>query len=166
MLTPGRLASLLLALAFAIAFAPPLRAQQAAVPPPSAPQGNCTHRDLATRPDCPAAIAFLAKLQDAFKKNDRDAVASLVNYPLLVTAGGKRQIRSQAQLLAGFDHVFNASVRAVILNATADDVWGNSHGFMIGRGAIWFDAILPRNAAPGSTAHAPMKLITVNAVYP
>ena len=51
-------------------------AQRAAVPPPSAPQGNCTHHDPATRPDCPAAIAFLAKFQDALKSNDHNA-----NYP-------------------------------------------------------------------------------------
>lgn len=162
----ARLALLLLALACAIAFAPSSRAQEAAVPPPSAPQGNCTHHDLATRSDCPAAIAFLAKLQDAFKSNDHAAVASLVSYPLLVTAGGKRQVRSRAQLLAEFDHVFTASIRAAILNATDDDVWGNSHGFMIGRGAIWFDAVAPRNASPAAAANAPMKLITVNPVYP
>ena len=34
-------------------------------------------------------------------------------------------------------------VRAAILKATADDVWGNYRGFMIGDGVIWFDGIVP-----------------------
>ena len=54
------------------------------------PTGNCTHPDPATRPDCPGAIAFLAKFQDALKRNDHPAVAALVHYPLLVTEGGKK----------------------------------------------------------------------------
>jgi hypothetical protein len=146
----------------------PARAQKAPVPATPQPTGNCTHPDPATRPDCPAAIAFLAKFQDALKRDDRAAVASLVHYPLLVTAGGRKQIHSHAELLAKFNSIFNASVRAAILSATADDVWGNSHGFMIGRGVIWFDGIVPRNqhVAPGGQTDYPFRLITVNPVYP
>jgi hypothetical protein len=141
-------------------------AQRAAVPPASAPQGNCTHHDAATRPDCPAAIAFLAKFQDALKSNDKDAVASLVRYPLLVTTGGKRRV-SRAQLLADFDHIFTPTLRAAILSATADDVWGNVHGFMVARGAIWFDTVVPRNGPTDdkNLAKYPVKLITINPVY-
>jgi hypothetical protein len=137
----------------------------------NASTGNCTHPDPATRPDCPAAIAFLAKFQDVLKRNDRKAVASLVNYPLLATAGGKTHVRSRAQLLANFDRIFNPQVRAAILKATADDVWGNVHGFMIGRGVIWFDGIIPRNAHPDPSApdywkKYPFKIITVNPPIP
>ena len=161
------LAFVLMAVTIA-AFAPHAHAQKSPVPPPSAPQGNCTHHDPATRPDCPAAIAFLAQLQSALKNNDNQTVASLVSYPLLVTTGTRRRIRSRAQLLGEFDHVFSATLRAAILNATADDVWGNSNGFMIARGAIWFDGVAPRGAhsGPNDLAKYPMKIITVNAVYP
>lgn len=168
MLTPGnRCARLLLACAMALLLTTGAHAQQAAVPPPSAPQGNCTHHDAATRPDCPAAIAFLAKFQDALKSNDHNTVASLIRYPLLVTAGGKRRI-SRAQLLADYDHVFNPTLRAAILSATPDDVWGNYKGFMLARGAIWFDTIIPRNGPTDekSLPKYPMKLITINPVYP
>ena len=131
-----------------------------------APQGNCTHPDPATRPDCPDAIAFLAKFQDGLRSNNHEAVALLVNYPLLVTgAAGKTKIRSRAQLLAYFDHIFTPTIRSTILKATPDDVWGNSQGFMIGDGVIWFDGILPRNPAshpPDPNAKYPFKLITVN----
>jgi hypothetical protein len=133
----------------------------------AASEGNCTHPDPATRPDCSGAIAFLAKFQDALKQHDREAVASLVNYPLLVTAGGKTRIRSRAQLLANYQRVFTAPVRTAILKANADDVWGNSNGFMVGGGVIWFDAIIPRNEQPDVSApdywkKYPFKIITVN----
>jgi hypothetical protein len=133
-----------------------------------APRGNCTHPDPATRPDCPDAIAFLAKFQDALKSNNHEAVALLVNYPLLVTGtAGRTQIRSRAQLLSSFDGIFPAAVRDAILQATSDDVWGNSHGFMVGDGVIWFDGIVPRNPAgqphaAGDAPTHPFKLITVN----
>jgi hypothetical protein len=133
----------------------------------AASDGNCTHPDPATRPECPGAIAFLAKFQDALKRRDREAAASLVRYPLLVTAGGKMHIRSRSQLLANYQRVFTAPVRAAILKANADDVWGNANGFMVGGGVIWFDAIIPRNEQPDVSApdywkKYPFKIITVN----
>jgi hypothetical protein len=155
-----------LLLAFVIGSAPLTRAQQ------HAPQGNCTHPDPATRPDCPGAIDFLAKFQDALKSNHREGVALLVNYPLLVTsAAGRTHVRSRAQLLSSFDGIFTATVRNAILEATPDDVWGNYRGFMIGRGVIWFDSILPSNAHPNPSApdywkKYPFKVITVNPPIP
>ncbi len=135
------------------------------------PEGNCTHPDPSTRPDCPAAIAFLAKFQNALKRNDRDALAALVNYPLLASPDKKIHIRSRAQLLASYDSIFNPQVRAAILKATADDVWGNYRGFMVGDGVIWFDAIIPPNAHPDPSApdywkKYPFKIITVNPAFP
>jgi hypothetical protein len=153
-----------LLLTLALGNAPLALAQQQAA------HGNCTHPDPATRPDCPEAIAFLAKFQDALKSNDRKAVAPLVSYPLLVTgAPGRMQVRSRAQLLSGFDGIFTTTVRSAILKATPDDVWGNSRGFMIGDGAIWFDAVIPMKLAGHPTAAGakyPFKLITVNRTSP
>ncbi len=98
------------------------------------------------------------------KRHDREAVASLVSYPLRATP---HNIRSRAQLLADYDRVFTPKVRAAILKATADDVWGNANGFMVGGGVIWFDAIIPRNEQPDVSApdywkKYPFKIITVN----
>jgi hypothetical protein len=153
-----------LLLTFALGNAPFALAQQ------QASQGNCTHPDAATRPECPDAIAFLAKFQDALKSHDRKAVAPLVSYPLLVTgAPGRMRVRSRAQLLSSFDGIFTAPVRSAILKATPDDVWGNSHGFMIGDGVIWFDAVIPMKLAGHPTAPGakyPVKLITVNRATP
>lgn len=125
----------------------------ASAQPPAAP-GNCTHKDVSTRPDCPAALAFLAQLQSALRSNNHAAVAALVRYPLLTPRNGRvYRIRSRDQLLANFDRVFRPDVRQTILNASPDDVWGNGQGFMISQGAIWFDGIPPNGK---------YKLITVN----
>jgi hypothetical protein len=158
--------TLLCLLALTIAAVPLARAQQ------QASQGNCTHPGPATRPDCPDAIAFLAKFQAALKTNDHEAVALLVNYPLLITGtAGRTHVRSRSQLLSSFDGIFTPTIRSAILKATPDDVWGNYQGFMIGDGVIWFDGILPRNqagrpSAPDDAAKHPFKLITVNRTTP
>jgi hypothetical protein len=159
-------------LALAIHGTPLAGAQKEPVPQQPEPTGNCTHSEPAARPDCSGAIAFLAKFQNALKNNNREAIASLVNYPLRVPdAVGTRRIRSRAQLLANFDRVFTPPIRAAVLKATADDVWGNSHGFMIGRGVIWFEGIIPPNERPDASAadywtKYPFKVITVNPAYP
>jgi hypothetical protein len=154
-----------LLLALVIGSAPLIRAQQ------HGPDGNCTHPDPATRPDCPGAIAFLAKFQDALKSNNREAVASLVNYPLLVPDEAGKRIRSRAQLLASFDRIFTPPIRNAILKGTPDEVWGNYCGFMIGSGVIWFDGIIPPNTHPDPSApdywtKYPFKVITVNPAMP
>jgi hypothetical protein len=116
--------------------------------------GNCTHKDVSTRPDCPAAIAFLARLQAALRSNNHASVAALVQYPLLTPRKGRvYRIRSRGQLLANFNRVFPPDIRKTILNAGPDDVWGSGKGFMIGQGVIWFDGIPPDGE---------YKLITVN----
>jgi hypothetical protein len=152
--------ALLCLLALAIAPVPLARAQQ------HTSQGNCTHPDPSVWPDCPEAIAFLAKFQSALKSNNREAVAMLVNYPLLVTgAAGRSHVRSRAQLLASFDGIFTVAVRSAILKATPDDVWGNYQGFMVGDGVIWFDAIMPKDqpgSPPNLDAKYPFKILTVN----
>ena len=158
------------ALLCAILFALTIGASPLANAQEHAAQGNCTHPGPATRLDCPDAIAFLAKFQDALKSGNHEAVALLVNYPLLVTgAAGRTQVRSRAQLLSSFDGIFTATVRSAILNATPDDVWGNYQGFMIGDGVIWFDGIIPRNQAGSPStpsAKYPFKLKTVNRATP
>jgi hypothetical protein len=58
-------------------------------------------------------------------------------------------------------------VRAAILQATADEVWGNYRGFMVGRGVIWFDAVISSDkSVPGDTTKYPFKVITVNPAFP
>jgi hypothetical protein len=140
----------------------------------SGQSGNCTQKDESTRPDCPGALAFFRTFQSAFRKNDRQKLASLISYPVLTTLKHKEvRIRNPEQLLSHSDEIFDEGVRCAILNATEKDVWGNWRGFTIDRGAIWFDVIIPRSDrtdtnAPDYWTKFPFKIITINndAYYP
>jgi hypothetical protein len=121
-----------------------------------------------SRPDCPQAVSFFVKFQDAFRKNDRNTVASLVEYPLRTTLHGKPTfIRKASDLLAHYDEVFDSEVRCAVLNATQSSVSGNSHGFRIGLGEVWFEGIIPKNEKPDPKSpdfwtKYPFKILTVN----
>ena len=133
-----------------------------------AQSGNCTQIDDSSRPDCPGALAFFKHLQEAVKKDDRQAVASMIEYPLLTTLEHKKmRIRNRQQLLSHFNQIFDAGVRCAVLNATEKDVGGNWQGFTIDGGVVWFDGIIPSTEKPDTKASDfwtkyPFKIITVN----
>lgn len=130
--------------------------------------GNCAKQDSSSRPDCSGAIAFFDGVQTALKRDDRKALASMIHYPLRANLKGHRvYILNRDELLSHFDELFDGSVRSAVLKATDQDVWGNWQGFMIGHGAIWFDAIIPRGEKPDPKAadywtKYPFKIITIN----
>lgn len=130
--------------------------------------GNCTQKDNSSRPDCPRAIAFFGRVQSALKRDDRRSLASMVNYPLRANLKGHRvYILNRDELLSHFDELFDDGVRSAVLKATREDVWGNWQGFMIGHGAIWFDAIIPHGEEPDPKAadywaKYLFKIITIN----
>jgi hypothetical protein len=130
--------------------------------------GNCAQIDDSSRPDCTGAIAFFARLQNALKNDNRQAIASMVNYPLRTTLHHKNiRIRDRRELLSHFNEIFDSGVRCAISNSTDEDVWGNWQGFTIRRGEVWFDAIIPSGAHPDVKApdywmKYPFAIITVN----
>jgi len=133
-----------------------------------AADGNCTAKDPATRPDCPQAIQFFERLQEAVKSGQPSQVAPLISYPLRTTIAGKRTlVRSQQQFLSNYKQIVTPAVRCAILASQGTDVWGNGNGFMIADGTVWWDAIIPTPPAgsgpPDTTpGKYPFKVITVN----
>lgn len=130
-------------------------------------QGNCVAKDVSSRPDCPQAIEFLVKLQEAVRSGAPQKVADLVDYPLKTSIAGKRTvIRSKKQFVKNYAQIFSAEIRCAVLSGKPDEVWGNYKGFMIADGAIWWDQILPTTPAPSSTditaGKYPFKVIAVN----
>ena len=114
-----------------------------------------------SRSDCPEAIGFFQRLQDALRDDDRGAVASMARYPLRVRLNGKGTLlRSKRELLQNYKKVFDAAILCSILRAKRTEVWDNWQGFSITHGEIWWE----RRNAP----NARFKLITVNngAFYP
>jgi len=130
--------------------------------------GNCILIDDSSRPDCAGAIAFFGRIQTALKNDDRQALASLIHYPLLTSLNRKKtRIHSRRELLSHFDDVFDIGVRCAISNATSKDVWGNWQGFTIGGGDVWFDEIIPPGEnpdvkAPDYWTKYPFRIITIN----
>jgi hypothetical protein len=99
------------------------------------------------------ARAFLAQLQTAVQSNNKEEVAGMIGYPLLVMRDGKRtRIPRKEALLSNYDRIFTAPVRNAILQQTAQCLFGNSSGAMVGSGEVWF-----REEAPEQ-----WKLIAVN----
>jgi hypothetical protein len=97
--------------------------------------------------------AFLAQLQAAMQSNKKEEVAGMISYPLLVLRDGKRtRIPRKEALLANYERVFAAPVRDAILHQTAQCLFGNSSGAMVGNGEVWF-----REEAPEQ-----WKVITIN----
>jgi len=106
------------------------------------------------RPDYPRALIFFHRVQDALRRNDRTEISELIDYPLLARLHGKKHlIKSRKELLDNFDQIFDAQVRCALMRSADKNVWGNSHGFTVGNGAIWFDDFSP----PGTNEdpHAP-----------
>jgi hypothetical protein len=127
--------------------------------------GNCTSHDAATRPDCPDAIVFFQKLQAAVKAGDKAQLASMVNFPLRTSRHGQGvKMRHRQQFLQAYSQVFTPAVICAVEAAKPSDVWGNYQGFMVGRGVIWWDQIIPasvKNPQPDSGKY-PFKIIAVN----
>lgn len=97
--------------------------------------------------------AFLSELQAAVKRDQREKIASMISYPLLVLHGTHRtHIRTKAQFLGHYDAIFTPHVRQAIARQSARCLFGNDQGAMIGNGEVWFS-----RQATGT-----MKIITVN----
>jgi hypothetical protein len=127
--------------------------------------GNCTAHDASSRPDCPGAIAFFDKLRAAVNAGDKSRLASMVSYPMRASQNGQPiQIRTRQQFLQKYPQLFDPAVICAIKSAKDSDVWGNYQGFMIGRGVIWWDAVIPasvKNPQPESGKY-PFKIISIN----
>jgi hypothetical protein len=133
--------------------------------------GAAQHQDaagMADRPDYPRAVAFFHDLRAALARDDREAIADMMEYPFLTSVGHKKvHISTRAKFLQHFNEVFDNGVRCEIARATDADVWGNWQGFTIDDGAIWFDDILPRGEkidpkSPEYWTRGKFQVITVN----
>jgi hypothetical protein len=100
-----------------------------------------------------SARAFLAQLQAAVQSNNKEQVAGMISYPVLIMRDGKRtRIPRKEAFLASYERIFTTPVRDAILHQTAQCLFGNSLGAMVGSGEVWF-----REQAPEQ-----WKIITIN----
>jgi hypothetical protein len=92
----------------------------------------------------------------------------MMEYPFLTSINHKSvHISTRTKLLQHFDEVFDKGVRCEIARSSDEEVWGNSHGFTIRDGAIWFDDLFPPgekidSKSPDFWVKGTFKVITVN----
>jgi hypothetical protein len=100
--------------------------------------GSSTVDDLGAK-TAASARAFLAQLQAAVQANNKEAVAGMVSYPVLVLSSGKRtRIQKKQAFVANYSLIFTDPVRNAILHQTAQCLFGNASGAMVGNGEVWF----------------------------
>ena len=88
-----------------------------------------------------AITSFLGELQDAVKKDNREIVAKLISYPLLVSMpSGKLHVRSEEEFLGSYRKIFPEKLIRLLLEQKAECISRvGAQGFTIGNGQIWFD---------------------------
>lgn len=82
---------------------------------------------------------FVASLQKALAADDKQAVAKLVSYPLMVSLGGQElEIENQAALVRQYDQIFTKTIKENILAQPLNDIFVNKQGVMVGSdGKVW-----------------------------
>jgi hypothetical protein len=96
---------------------------------------------------------FLVRLQSAVRANDKRQIAGMISYPLLVIRSGRRsRIQQRNTFLTNYDQIFTAPIRNAILHQSAQCLFGNDRGAMVGNGEVWFTEVQGGG----------MKIITIN----
>jgi hypothetical protein len=138
------------ALLMAMVYAAPLQGQAGSGT--QACGGNSTVDALGEK-TAASARAFLAQLQAAVQSNNKEDIAGMIGYPLLVLRSGKRTyIQKKQGFLTNYGLILTDPVRDAILHQTSQCLFGNSSGAMVGNGELWF-----REQAPDQ-----WKIITIN----
>jgi hypothetical protein len=100
--------------------------------------------------DARAAVVLFKQLQIAVQKDDRNAVANIVFYPLRVS--GVYRVHNRTAFLRHYDKIFDKKVQEGIAQQIPECINGNSRGFFTNLGEVWIEAL----------NYGPMKVIAVN----
>lgn len=89
----------------------------------------------------PPYQARIEAVMGSLAADDRDAVASAMEYPLRFWNEGREifAIGSPADLLVNYDAIFTADNRALLLALDTAAYTRYTQGIMLGAGEIWFD---------------------------
>jgi len=127
----------LIAVALAFSFTVANGFGKSAAPTESA----CGSETAASRlKDATRAVAFFERLRTAVGRDDRNAVAEMVHFPLRVN--GKYRVKNRKEFLRFYARVFDPNVRKAIEWQRAECLFGNWQGFTIEGGYVWFEYTL------------------------
>lgn len=82
---------------------------------------------------------FVASLQKALAADDKNAVAALVSYPLMVSLGGQDlEVADKAAFVRDYDRIITKEIKQNILAQPLGDIFVNKQGVMVGTdGKVW-----------------------------
>ncbi|RAP77173.1 hypothetical protein [Paenibacillus montanisoli] len=84
-------------------------------------------------------LEVFAKVQTAIAADDKATVASLILYPLRVNGkSGTQLIKTRDVFVEQYDSIINSNVKEAIARQSADNLFVNYQGVMVGNGDIWF----------------------------
>ena len=85
---------------------------------------------------------FLDDLKGALAKDDKVAVAGMVNYPFQARINDKAvKIRDATHFVADYDKFITAKVKQAVAKQTYATLFANWQGVSIGDGELWFSSI-------------------------
>ena len=108
--------------------------------------------------DFDEAKLFFDCLKDATKRDDKNALSRLVQYPLRIHAlNGASSIATPAAFRKEYPSIFNQRVKNAIEAQRFEDVFVSYRGIMIGNGEIWISGITERGRSKPT-----IKIISIN----
>ncbi|TKT78337.1 hypothetical protein [Aquamicrobium sp. LC103] len=87
-------------------------------------------------------VKFFDTLKKAAAADDKQAVASMVDYPFQARINDKAmKIRDEKHFVADYDKIVTRKVKNAIAKQTYPNLFANWQGVMIGDGEVWFSGI-------------------------
>lgn len=89
---------------------------------------------------------FFGKLKQAVLADDKDSVASMVDYPFQARINGKAlKIRDTKHFVDDYDKIITAKVKDAVAKQTYPTLFANWQGVSVGDGEIWFSGVGKNN---------------------
>jgi hypothetical protein len=92
---------------------------------------------------------FLRTLKDAVARDDAQAIASMVAYPITVKLeGAPVTVKTPQEFVANYTHIVSEPVKQAVEQAQLDRLFVNYQGVRLGRGEIWFGGVYNKEGKP------------------
>ena len=78
-------------------------------------------------------IKFIQQMQVWIAENNKEAIASSINYPL-----DNPKIKNKTEFLKNYDIYINNNVKKALREQDLQNIFRNYQGAMIGNGQVWF----------------------------